>query len=397
LTTPLNLLDQDSGLYWQQLDQKRRDRQDKQAQQDVIVPDAASLDANGLYGRLDTIRADSASAAAGSIAADNTRRQYDAAVKAAEVEKQRQKALEEAYKQMQSVAGGAMFGQPGSTTVGGSAGGGAWGSGGAQGVANVLRQAGFPESAIPTMMAIGMAESSWNPNATHSNSNGSVDNGLFQINTIHRGNSWYPQNPMDPLQSAQAAYAIWKGAGGTFRDWTVYNTGAYKKFIPSTVPPIQPYVANTVNGLSYAQVGQAKSFSGVPTTTARAKAIEISRQVLNIPYVWGGNSLKSGVDCSGLVQQVYAQMGISMPRQARAQATTGVRVSSYNQLQPGDLVAFKWAGGYAGPNIVSHISIYIGNGQIIEAAGGSHGDIRSLGNSAQDRGAIYIHTRFPGE
>ena len=390
MTTPLNLLDDNQGLLWQQLDQKRQDRQNRQAQQDTIVPDAASLNGTDIYSRLNTIRNDSASAAAGSIAADNTRRQYDAAVQAANVEKQRQAALQAATDGMNSFAGGA-------SNYSGGAQGAGWGSGGQQGIANVLRQAGFPESAIPTMMGIAMAESSGNPGATHSNSNGTIDQGLFQINSVHKGNAWYPQNPMDPLQSAQAAFALYQGAGGSFRDWTTFTNGAYKKYMPAQAPPIQPYVANTVSGMSYAQVGQAMAFSGVPTSTARAQALSISRQVLNIPYVWGGNSLNTGVDCSGLVQQVYSKMSISMPRTSAQQATTGVRVGSYNQLQPGDLVAFKWAGGWAGPNTVSHIAIYIGNGQIIEAAGGAHGDIRSLGNSAQDKGAIYIHTRFPGE
>jgi cell wall-associated NlpC family hydrolase len=391
MSTPLNLLDNDQGLLWKQLDQKRQDRQNQQAQQDTIVPDAASLNGTDIYSRLNTIRSDSASAAAGSIAADNTRRQYDAAVQAADVERQRQAALQASTEAMNSYAGGA------SNYSGNGQQGSSWGSGGSQGIANVLRQAGFPESAIPTMMGIAMAESSGNPNATHRNSNGSIDQGLFQINSVHQGNSWYPSNPMDPLQSAIAAYNIWKGAGQTYRDWSVFNSGAYKQYVPNSAPPIQPYVANTVNGMSYAQVGQAKAFSGVPTTTARAQALQISQQVLNIPYVWGGNSLATGVDCSGLVQQVYAKMGIQIPRTSAQQSTTGVRVGSYNQLQPGDLVAFKWAGGWAGPNTVSHIAIYIGNGQIIEAAGGAHGDIRSLGNSAQDKGAIYIHTRFPGE
>jgi cell wall-associated NlpC family hydrolase len=377
-------------MLWKKLDAKKAENESKQRAADTIVPDADSLVYDSYYDRLKSIQDRSTSATQGAIAADATKKQYEAAVKAAEMEKQRQKALETAYNGMNNYAGGQQaYGA-------GSGGGGNWGAGGAQGVANVLRQAGFPESAVPTMMAIAMAESSWNPGVTHKNSNGSIDQGLFQINSIHRGNSWYPSNPMDPLQSAQAAFALWKGAGGSYRDWTVYNSGAYKKFLQSA-PPIQPYVANTSGGLAYAQVGQAQNYSGVPTSNARQQAVNISKAVLNIPYVWGGNSLQTGVDCSGLVQQVYARMGISMPRQARAQATTGVRVGSYNQLQPGDLVAFKWAGGYAGPNVVSHISIYIGNGQIIEAYGGSKGRIRGLGNSAQDRGAIYIHTRFPGE
>jgi len=132
----------------------------------------------------------------------------------------------------------------------------------------------------------------------------------------------------------------------------------------------------------------------------RTQAVNKALVVLNLPYVWGGDSLKTGVDCSGLVQQVYKQLGISTPRQARAQAAEGAvghRVSSVSQLQPGDLVAFQWAGGYAGPNTVSHIAIYAGNNEIIEAYGGSHGRRRALTNSTQDRGAIYLHVKFPGE
>lgn len=392
MTTPLLLESDDTDMLWKKLDAKKAENDAKQRASDTIVPDADSLVYDSYYDRLKSIQDRSTSATQGAIAADATKKQYEAAVKAAELQRQQQKALQDAYNGMNSIAGGGQYGQ----AYGAQGGGAGWGSGGAQGVANVLRAAGFPESAVPTMMAIARAESSWNPGATHKNSNGSIDQGLFQINSIHRGNSWYPSNPMDPLQSAQAAFALWKGAGGSYRDWTVYNSGAYKQFLQAA-PPIQPYVAATSAGLTYAQVGQAQNYSGVPLSSARQQVLSISRQVLNIPYVWGGNSLQTGVDCSGLVQQVYSRVGVSMPRQARAQATTGVRVGSYQQLQPGDLVAFKWAGGYAGPNVVSHISIYIGNGQIIEAAGGSRGDIRSLGNSAQDRGAIYIHTRFPGE
>lgn len=393
MTTPL-LDPSDTNLAWQNEDQRKKQLYDQQQNLDKITPDASSLTTDPYYQRLQTIRDDSANQLTGSLNIQKSIDSRNQALQAAEFARQHQASLDAATSAYGNLASGIGmdYGAAGSDPSAG------WGSGGAQGVANVLRQAGFPESAVPTMMAIAMAESSWNPAAVNDkNRNGSIDRGLFQINSVHQGNSWYPTNPFDPLQSAKAAYAIWQGAGQTFRDWTVYTSGAYKKFIPSSVPPV--YAANTggSTGLRLAQGSQAQSFSGVPTTTARAQALSISRQVLNIPYVWGGNSLKSGVDCSGLVQQVYAQMGINMPRQAREQATTGVRVQSYNQLQPGDLVAFKWAGGYAGPNIVSHISIYIGNGQIIEAAGGSHGDIRSLGNSAQDQGAIYIHTRFPGE
>jgi cell wall-associated NlpC family hydrolase len=111
--------------------------------------------------------------------------------------------------------------------------------------------------------------------------------------------------------------------------------------------------------------------------------------------------MATGVDCSGLVQQVYKQvLGLNLAHSAATQAQNGyvgTRVANVNQLQPGDLVAFQWAGGYKGAGQVSHIAIYAGNGKIIEAAGGAHGDTRSLGNSQQDRGAIFIHVKYPGE
>lgn len=386
MTTPL-LDAEETRLKWQTEDDRNAQLYQKQQSQDKIVPDAASLSEQPFYSRINTIRQDSASATAGAIAGENTKKQYDAAIAAKRLSEQMAAAQNAAYDGMNSIAGGAGFGALGTSS-------GDWGAGGAQGIANVLRAAGFPESALPTMMAIAMAESGGRPDAINDkNANGSIDRGLFQINSIHQGNSWFPQNPFDPLQSAKAAFAIYQSQG--LNAWTVYKTGDYKKFLPTTIPP---YVANTQSyGLQNAQVGTARSFNGVPTTPVRAQALQTSLQVLNIPYVWGGNSLATGVDCSGLVQQVYKQYGISMPRQARAQATTGVRVQSVNQLQPGDLVAFKWAGGYAGPNVVSHIAIYAGNNEIIEAYGGSRGRRRQLGNSAQDQGAIYIHTRFPGE
>ena len=396
MTTPLNLLEGSSDLLWKKEDQARQERFKKQQSQDTISPDAGSLDYSNIYQRLENIKADSATYTAGSIASDTTRRQRDQAIQARKIEEQRLAALQAAYNSMGTYAAG-FAGQYGAGQYGAGDGGmPGWGSGGAQGMANILRAAGFPESEIPIMMAIGKAESGWNPNATHTNPSGSIDQGIFQINTIHKGQPYYPQNPFDPLQSAKAAYAIWNNSGRTYKDWVVYQTGAYKQYMQAA-PPIQPYAANTGGNTGLRMVNGGVGYSGVPTSTARARALEISRQVLSIPYVWGGTDLSRGVDCSGLVQSVYARIGISMPRQARAQATTGTRVSSASQLAPGDLVAFQWAGGYAGPNTVSHIAIYMGNNQIIEAYGGNAGRIRSLGNSAQDRGAIYVHTRFPGE
>ena len=78
---------------------------------------------------------------------------------------------------------------------------------------------------------------------------------------------------------------------------------------------------------------------------------------LGVPYLWGGES-PGGFDCSGLVQYVFAQAGIRLPRVAAEQQTVGSPVPR-SALQPGDLVFF----GYP----AHHVGIYAGNGTMINA------------------------------
>ena len=93
----------------------------------------------------------------------------------------------------------------------------------------------------------------------------------------------------------------------------------------------------------------------------------ISNQVVNYalkfegnPYVYGGNSLTKGTDCSGFTKLVYAEYGISLPRTSRAQSKAGTRVGLKN-IMPGDLVF----SGYNGR--IHHVSIYIGNNKLVHA------------------------------
>ncbi|MEG0999828.1 MAG: NlpC/P60 family protein [Cellulosilyticaceae bacterium] len=89
--------------------------------------------------------------------------------------------------------------------------------------------------------------------------------------------------------------------------------------------------------------------------------VEDAKNFIGNPYVYGGNSLTSGVDCSGFTQQIMARHGISISRSSSAQyANNGYSVSS-DQLQPGDLTFY----GYNGK--VSHVAIYMGNGKIVHA------------------------------
>ncbi|MBQ3124074.1 MAG: C40 family peptidase [Clostridia bacterium] len=94
--------------------------------------------------------------------------------------------------------------------------------------------------------------------------------------------------------------------------------------------------------------------------TSKGQAIVNSaKRYLGVPYVWGGTSPR-GFDCSGLVQYVCRQNGISVPRVAASQRNAGRYVSRAN-LQAGDLVFFGNGGR------ITHVGIYVGNGNMIHA------------------------------
>lgn len=84
--------------------------------------------------------------------------------------------------------------------------------------------------------------------------------------------------------------------------------------------------------------------------------VDFATQYVGNPYVWGGTSLTGGADCSGFVQSVYANFGVSLPRTSESQMYAGTEVS-YSEAQPGDLICYG-----------SHIAIYMGGGQIVHAS-----------------------------
>ena len=91
------------------------------------------------------------------------------------------------------------------------------------------------------------------------------------------------------------------------------------------------------------------------TDVSGADIVAFAQQFVGNPYVWGGNSLTNGVDCSGFVHQVYAHFGISTPRYSQAFKSVGQPVS-YQNIQAWDVVVYP-----------GHVAIYIGNGNIVEA------------------------------
>ncbi|MGO4782987.1 C40 family peptidase [Cryobacterium sp. W22_MBD10_FK3] len=103
----------------------------------------------------------------------------------------------------------------------------------------------------------------------------------------------------------------------------------------------------------------ASTTGAIPNSTGATGTdiVAAAEKYLGVPYVFGGED-GTGMDCSGLVQRVYADMGIEVPRLVSGQMTIGTEVASLAEAKPGDLIVT--GGG-------EHILIYAGNNQVIHA------------------------------
>ncbi|MGN0290854.1 MAG: NlpC/P60 family protein [Lachnospiraceae bacterium] len=100
---------------------------------------------------------------------------------------------------------------------------------------------------------------------------------------------------------------------------------------------------------------------GQGVSDVRVDLISYATQFVGNPYVWGGTSLTNGADCSGFTLSIFAKYGVYLPHSSRAQANCGTRINS-SEAKPGDLFF------YGSGSSISHVAIYIGNGQIVHAS-----------------------------
>jgi len=124
-------------------------------------------------------------------------------------------------------------------------------TGNAELAAEAAARAGFTGNDLKVAVAIAGAESGWNPTATNHNSNGTIDYGVWQINSIHadilKMGAWNDVNT-----NAQMAMKVYKDAGNKFTPWVTYNNGTYKKFLtnlntaglPAYTDPASTTIAN---------------------------------------------------------------------------------------------------------------------------------------------------------
>ena len=171
-----------------------------------------------------------------------------------------------------------------------------------------------------------------------------------------------------------------------------YDVAADGDFGPATAEAVKAFQVSRgldADGLvgpsTYtALLGKAMPEVSRGTSSIGRRVVANSMQYLGVPYVFGGTT-PSGFDCSGYVRYVFANAGIYLPRTADAQYECGYAVST-SELVPGDLVFFSTY--EAGP---SHVGIYLGDGNFINASSSRGVSIASLYSSYW--GSCYIGAR----
>lgn len=136
-------------------------------------------------------------------------------------------------------------------------------------------------------------------------------------------------------------------------DWIEVEAGDGTGYVSAEYVEISEKLptAKTISEMNYSE----------GASDVRSSLVSYACQFIGNRYVWGGTSLTNGVDCSGFTMQVYAKYGIYLPHSSRAQPGYGTKISA-SEAQPGDLF-FYGSGRY-----ISHVGIYIGNGQIVHAS-----------------------------
>ena len=135
----------------------------------------------------------------------------------------------------------------------------------------------------------------------------------------------------------------------------------------------------TTTTVPAATTGPRRRRAGAALGAGHPEAAVIALRYLGVPYQWGGASPPPASTAPGLVMYVYAQLGIELPHQAAAQYGYGVAVPR-NQLQPGDLVFYDG---------LSHVGIYIGNGEIVHAP--HTGDVVKISPLSQGGASTSAH------
>lgn len=177
-----------------------------------------------------------------------------------------------------------------------------------------------------------------------------LEPGFIVSTSIELTNTWMPKSEASNIQAAAARR---KAAEAKAREEAAAQARAQAAATTQTS-------SNTTTQTTSTNTETKSSTYTAPAPSSKGQAIvNEAKKYLGVKYVWGGTSPK-GFDCSGLVQYVCKSLGISVNRTAAAQFSNGKAVNKAD-LQPGDLVFF------AKSKRISHVGIYVGNGQMLHA------------------------------
>lgn len=229
-----------------------------------------------------------------------------------------------------------------------------------------------------------------------SNASGSADELAAQASSLYQtyleaqnaadaavANGSDEQTILDTAAAAQAAYGTYvqaQNAADNAAAGIAQDTAA-----AAPAPEAQPEAPQPSEDTAYQEAPSAEESGGQTDTSGSEAAPEAQPeapssgnssagqaiadyacQFVGNPYVYGGSSLTGGADCSGFTMSVMANFGIGLPHNAAAQSGCGTAVSM-DSLQPGDLLFYDGGGG------IGHVSIYIGNGQVVHASNPTNG------------------------
>ncbi|MDQ3761830.1 MAG: C40 family peptidase [Actinomycetota bacterium] len=224
------------------------------------------------------------------------------------------------------------------------------------------KQRRLPPRAWQIAIQAGMTES-----RLHNLNYGDRDSlGIFQMRPSQGWGN--PAQVTDPVYQINKFYDVLL----TVPHWETQRPGDSAQYVERSAFPMryhqwEPLAVNVINavGGDVAEFVQAACTAPLPAPSeVAARAIQYALGEVGKPYVWGATG-PDAYDCSGLMLRAYESAGVTLPRVSRQQYWAGAQLP-VRQAQPGDLLF--WAYDTSNPDSIHHVAMYLGNGQMVEAA-----------------------------
>jgi cell wall-associated NlpC family hydrolase len=217
-----------------------------------------------------------------------------------------------------------------------------------------LQQLYFDPGLLASEVAQGMGQSGWS-------FGDELQSLLVNVAGINSGDLMIGEIPNGVVDWARNMYAAQQS---DIADAETMIKDFYTLLKASTVAQAAYATSSTTAGGVTVTAG-----SGNLSASQRTTIVNTALSQLGVPYVWGGESLGSGMDCSGLVVCCYRQAGVELPHQSQSiYACIKSPTTDWSSLSPGDVIV--WGPGEGGAGASGHIAIYIGDNEICEEVGG---------------------------